>query len=118
MYPNFKHGMFKKRKRMNADEILKTIGHICLIHPIQIQLYDIRLILNHVRGPTSYEDIRTGKGITYEPFQATDIAQSIVKNDKIWIGCIMKANDSQTSIHSHWNIFFIFFLNCEVSKHK
>ena len=39
----------------------ETIGQLYSIHPTQIELYALQLLLNHVKGPKSYQDIRTVK---------------------------------------------------------
>ena len=35
----------------------ETIGQLYSIHPTQIELYALWLLLNHVKGPKSYQDI-------------------------------------------------------------
>ena len=109
---------WKKRKREPADGIPEQIGRLYSIHPTQIELYALRLLLNHVRGPTSYEDLRTVNGITHKTFQDAAIALKLVKDDMIWIECMMEANDTQTNIHHLRNLFVTILLKCEVSKHR
>ena len=94
------------------------IGRIYSIHPAQIQLYALRLLLNHVRGATSYTDIRTVEGVVHESFQAAAIALNLVKNDFIWIECMKEANDTHTNIHSLRKLFVSILVNCEVSDHR
>ena len=110
---------WQRRKRNQVgDEMPDMIGRIYSIHPAQIQLYALRLLLNHVRGATSYTDIRTVEGVVHESFQAAAIALNLVKNDFIWIECMKEANDTHTNIHSLRKLFVSILVNCEVSDHR
>ena len=110
---------WKRRKRNpSGNEMLDMIGRIYSIHPAQIQLYALRLLLNHVRGATSYTDIRTVDGVVHESFQAAAIALNLVKNDFIWIECMKEANDTHTNINSLRKLFVSILVNCEVSDHR
>jgi hypothetical protein len=53
--------------------MLDMIGRIYLIHLVQIQLYALRLLLNHVQGVTSNTDIGTVEGVVHESFQAAAV---------------------------------------------
>ena len=76
------------------------------------------MLLTNVRGPKSFEDIRTFDGIVYETFQDAAIARNLVKDDKIWIDCMNEANHHQTNIHLLRKLFVTILLHCEVSNHK
>ena len=58
------------------------VGCFYSIHPTQIELYALRLLLNHVRGARSYKELRTfmmnGKTITQDSFQAAAVAQDSI----------------------------------------
>ena len=47
------------------------------------ELYALWLLLNHVKGPQSYKDIQTVKGVTHDSFKDTAIALGLVKDDYI-----------------------------------
>ena len=109
---------WKERKRGGLDGIPDSIGRLYSIHPAQVQLYALRLLLNHVRGPTSFEDIRTVDGVLHDSFQDAAVALELVKDDTMWIECMREANDSQTNIHLLRKLFVSILLRCEVSNHK
>ncbi|KAG5610172.1 hypothetical protein H5410_021453 [Solanum commersonii] len=46
-----------------------TIGRIVTCHPIEGERYYLRLLLMNVRGPKSYEDLRTMDGRCYTTFR-------------------------------------------------
>ena len=50
-------------------------------HPTEAERYFLRGLLNHVRGATSYEDLRTLGGITYPTFRETCEKRGLVKID-------------------------------------
>ena len=107
----------RRKRAMSADGIPEAIGRIYSIHPTQIQLYALRLLLNHVRGPTSFDNIKTVDGVTHKSFQAAAIALKLVKDDKMWIECMREANDSERNIHRLRKLFATILLKCEVSNH-
>lgn len=95
-----------------------VIGRLYSCSPTQIQLFALRLLLNHVKGPKSYEDIRTVDGEPYETFVDAAIALKLMKDDKMWIECMKEANDSQTNIFRLRKLFVTILRECEVSNHK
>ena len=109
---------WNKRKQGNADGIPEQIGRMYSIHPTQIQLFALRLLLNHVKGPLGYEDIKTVDGFTHETFQDAAIALKLVKDDKIWIECMKEADESETNIHRLRQLFVTILTQCEVSRHR
>nr|XP_025648288.1 uncharacterized protein LOC112743284 [Arachis hypogaea] len=69
-----------------------VIGRIFFVPPRSGEIYYLRLLLNFVRGPTSYEDIRTIDGILYPTFRDACYAQGILDDDKEYIDAIEEAN--------------------------
>lgn len=49
--------------------------------------YYLRLLLTVVRGPSSYENLRTINGVLQPIFQAACIARGLLEDDKEWIHC-------------------------------
>ncbi|XP_020972762.1 uncharacterized protein LOC110269328 [Arachis ipaensis] len=69
-----------------------VIGRIFFVPPGSGEIYYLRLLLNFVRGPTSYEDIRTINGILYPTFGDACYAQGILDDDKEYIDAIEEAS--------------------------
>ena len=91
---NTKQRKWKRRKKvLSEDHMPETIGQLYSTHPTRIELYALRLLLNHVKGPKSYQDIRTVKEHMYESFKDTAIALGLVKDDFIWIECMKEHYD-------------------------
>ena len=116
---NSRQRKWKRRKKvLGEDPMPETIGRLYSIHPTQIELYALRLLLNHVKGPKSYQDIRTVKRVVYESFKDAAIALGLVKNDYIWIECMKEHHDWQTNIDLIHQLFATIIAKCEVNKHK
>eukprot|EP00984_Skeletonema_dohrnii_P018289 scaffold8514_cov74-Skeletonema_dohrnii-CCMP3373.AAC.1 len=103
---------WKERKRGIDGEL--QIGRVYTVHPTEIERYSLRLLLNHVKGKESFEDLRTVDNKICPTFHAAAIALNLVKNDKIWIECMNEANDTQTNINLLRRLFVTILLNCQV----
>ena len=71
----------------------ETIGQLYSIHPTQTELNALWLLLNHIKGPQSYKDIQTVKGVTHDSFKDAAISLGLVKDDYIWIECMKEQHD-------------------------
>ena len=109
---------WKKRKKHRANGMAEMIGRLYSIHPTQVQLYALRLLLNHVKGPKSFEHIREVDGVLHHSFQSAAIALDLVKDDKMWIECMKEAHESETNIYRLRKLFATILLRCEVSDHN
>ena len=96
----------------------ETIGQLYSIHPTQIELYALQLLLNHVKGPKSYQDIQTVKRVLHDSFKDAAIALGLVQDDYIWIECMKEHHDWQTNIHLIHQLFVTIIAKYEVNKHK
>lgn len=70
----------------------KSIGRM---HHVPIgcgELYYLMLLLNKVKGPTCYEDIRTINGIIYPSFKDACYALGLLDDDKEYIEAIKEAS--------------------------
>ena len=110
--------VWNKRKRKGKDGIPETIGWLYSIYPTQIELYAMRLLLNNVCGPCSYEDLERANSVIHPSFQDAAIARKLVKDDMMWIECMKDANDSYTSIRMLRKLFVSIILRYEISNHK
>lgn len=67
-----------KRKRGNR------IGRIMYVHPSAGERYYLRMLLNVVKGATSFEDIRTVNGVLHPTFRSACTALGLLGDDKEW----------------------------------
>ncbi|XP_019172007.1 PREDICTED: uncharacterized protein LOC109167446 [Ipomoea nil] len=72
-----------------------SIGRIFYVPPGTGELYYLRCLLNIVRGPTSFEEIRCFNGVQYQSFRDACYARGLLDDDKEYIDAIKEA--------SHWS---------------
>lgn len=68
-----------------------TLGRVYTVHPSSNDCYYLRMLLFHVKGPTSFKDLRTYNGITYTKYKETCIARELLENDQQWINTMQDA---------------------------
>ena len=61
------------------------------VDPKKRELYFLRLLLLHVPGATSFENLRTFQHITYATFFEAAVARNLVKIDDEWERCLDEA---------------------------
>ena len=54
------------------------------VHPLEEERYYLRLLLLHVKGATSSEDLKTVNNIVHPTFKEAAIAMGLVLNDDVW----------------------------------
>ncbi|XP_028801370.1 uncharacterized protein LOC114756588 [Neltuma alba] len=69
-----------------------AIGRITHTPPSSGELYYLRILITKVRGPTSYEDIRTVNGVLYPSFRAACYALGLLDDDNEYINGIKEAS--------------------------
>ena len=65
------------------------------VDPKNRELYFLRLLLLHVPGATSFENVRTFDNITYATFFEAAVERNLVKIDDEWERCIEEACSNQ-----------------------
>ncbi|XP_034945108.1 uncharacterized protein, partial [Chelonus insularis] len=84
------HYVFKKENRSNTfhwvqrQKQFKVISRMYSVSPSQVELFHLRLLLTKVKGPKSYEDIRTVNGHTYDTYMNTCLALGLIEDDNEW----------------------------------
>lgn len=69
-----------------------AIGRMHYVPPRTGDLYYLRILLNKVKGVTSYEDIKTVNGKLYSTNKEACYALGLLDDDKEYIECIDEAN--------------------------
>ena len=106
------HNNVKEWKRRKSG---KCIGRIYFAHPSNGENYYLRMLLNIVKGPRNFKEIRTINGVTFETFQEACYALGLLDNDKEWNDAILEA--------SYWasgrqlcELFVTILMFCEVGN--
>ncbi|KAI5393542.1 hypothetical protein KIW84_060604 [Lathyrus oleraceus] len=69
-----------------------TIGRLIWVPPTTGELYYLRLMLTHVKGPRSYNDIKTVNNVKYDTFRDACFAMGFIGDDREFIAAIKEAN--------------------------
>ena len=60
------------------------LGRVFTVHPNQREAYYLRILLHHVKGPTSFESIRTVDGEVCESYHEACVKLGLLLDDKCW----------------------------------
>lgn len=80
-----KHGIKEKKTKK------PVLSRMYLVNPKDRKRYFIRLLLLHVKGVSSFQDLRTVDDIIYSTFYEASIARHLVNEDKEWDRCLEEA---------------------------
>ena len=91
-----KYTFNQKTHRWTIRKRGTVIGRMYFVLPAAGERYFLRLLLTAVRGPKSYEDLRTSDGTLHPTFQAACIARGLLEDDRDWVICFEEATLWQT----------------------
>ncbi|XP_014204683.1 uncharacterized protein LOC106636701 [Copidosoma floridanum] len=88
-----------------------AIGRVYAIHPTQSEFFHLRMLLQYVRGPTSFEYLKTVDGVTYTTFKAACYALGLLENDDQWKNTLADAalSDNPSKLRDLFAIILVFF---------
>ena len=92
-----------------------TIGRTFYFHSNFEELYYLRLLLNHTKGATSYESLRTFNDVIYLTYQATCHALGLLGDDEEWNEAILEASFWSTSSQIR-QLFIIILTFCNINN--
>ncbi|CAN6545975.1 unnamed protein product [Malus baccata var. baccata] len=84
----------KWSKRMNRN---KVIGRIYTVSPAEGEKFYLRILLNHVRGPTSFTNLRTVNGVLHPTFKQAAEQRGLLERDDSIRQCLLEASTIQMS---------------------
>ncbi|KAL0847213.1 hypothetical protein Bca101_020459 [Brassica carinata] len=98
---NRKERVWKPRKRPFAKPRKRSfaVGRIAHIGNKIEELYYLRILLNYVKGPQSFEDIRTVESVTYETFKEAYKVLGLFDDDKEYILGIEEASNRSSGYY-------------------
>jgi len=99
-------GWLKRRRGKNVPgwpriKIDTAIGRIYTIHPNQSECFHLRLLLNYVQGPTSFESLKEIDGVIHATFKAPCFALGLLENDDQWKTWCCINNKCQSKIYTN-----------------
>lgn len=70
-----------------------AVGRMYHVMPSEGERYFMRMLLHHVPGATSYEDLRTLEGVVHPTFKAACQARGLLEDDQEWRRCLQEGVD-------------------------
>lgn len=120
-YYTWANNKFSRRRRgqdvdghpeIKRDEAL---GRVYGVHPSQSECFYLRILLHHVRGPTSFKDLKTINGVVKETYQAACRDRGLLENDDHWEKTLREASMSECSLKLR-ELFVVILLFCQPSE--
>ncbi|CAB3225493.1 unnamed protein product [Arctia plantaginis] len=87
---------FQRRKQGDAvpgyPDVLSTdaLGRMYTVHPKNDECFYLRWLLVNVRGPTSFETLRTVNGVIFPTYRAACEELNLLENDTHWDSTTLK----------------------------
>ncbi|RID65595.1 LOW QUALITY PROTEIN: hypothetical protein BRARA_D00779 [Brassica rapa] len=63
----------------------KTIGRIVAVHPSAGDRYYLRILINKIKGPRSYDELKTFNDVKYHDFKSVCHARDYLDDDVEWL---------------------------------
>ena len=105
----------KQQKQWRPRKSGKTIGRITYAPPTSGERYYLRMLLNTVKGPQNFEQIRTIDNVMHPTFKSACYALGLLDGDKEWNDAIKGAEQWATAAQLR-QLFITLLLFCEVSN--
>ncbi|XP_035838045.1 uncharacterized protein LOC118485732 [Helianthus annuus] len=113
-FPNFY--VWKLDKRVWEPRQRKTaIGRIHSVPPSLGEAYFLRILLNKVRGPTSFDDIKTVNGHVYDTYRDACYTLGLLDDDSEYVEAIKEASLSGSASYIR-NLFCTMLLSSSLSR--
>ncbi|KAK1369283.1 hypothetical protein POM88_035375 [Heracleum sosnowskyi] len=93
---------------------IPVIGRLIYVQPSAGELFYMRLLLNIVRGATSFQDLRTVNGVLYNSYKEACFHHDILGSDDDWHTTMQEASTHQTGRQLR-NLFVTMLLFCDIS---
>ena len=90
----FRYGRKAKKylRRVRAQKGGHTpVGRMYFVPPLAGERYYLRLLLNHVAGATSFEDVRTHENVVHSTFKEACVSRGLLDDDTEWYKCLEEA---------------------------
>ena len=100
----------KRQRQYNLQ-----IARLYAVNPNENEKYYLRLLLNTVRGPTSYENLRTHDGIIHPTFRDTASSYGLTQDDSEWDRCLQEATINCLPCQIR-HIFSMILVHCSPSN--
>ncbi|XP_035841504.1 uncharacterized protein LOC110919851 [Helianthus annuus] len=108
-FPGYYVWNAKNRKWNRRKHPYGSIGRIYYVPPSLGDCYYLRILLNHIKGPTCFEDIKTVDGQVFQTFKDACFARGLLDDDKEYVNAVKEASTWSTG--DFLRTFFIWIFN-------
>ena len=86
------HFLYNKATSKWSERKTRTmsLGRIRAVSNKAVELFYLRLLLTHIKGPTCYKDLRTIEGVTYDTYREAVKAMGLLNDEETWLKTIME----------------------------
>lgn len=77
-----------KKWRLRMQKKKKKIGRMYGVSPNDTDRFYLRMLLLHVKGAKSFEDLKTYNETTYTTFKEAVVARGLLQDDSEWLNCL------------------------------
>ncbi|XP_022024158.1 uncharacterized protein LOC110924464 [Helianthus annuus] len=91
-FPGYYVWNTKNRKWKRRKHPYGSIGRIHYVPPSPVDCYYLRILLNHIKGPTCFEDIKTVHGQVFQTFKDACFARGLLDDDKEYVIAVKEAS--------------------------
>ena len=92
-----------------------SIGRMYFVSPTAGERFYLRTLLTTVKGPTSWENLRSFDRTTHDTFHAACLARGLLENDDEWRQCLREASLTHLG-DSLRHLFCLLLLHCTPSQ--
>ncbi|KAK4519140.1 uncharacterized protein ATC70_009449 [Mucor velutinosus] len=111
----------KRRRGINSQNRVKGIGRMYFVPPsaANMEKYCMRLLLLHVRGPQSFDNLKNVNGVQYVTFREAAQSMGLLANEDEWHFCLdegyamIRTGSSQVR-----DLFVTILIFCTISTYK
>ncbi|KAL0328117.1 UNVERIFIED_CONTAM: hypothetical protein Scaly_2244300 [Sesamum calycinum] len=103
-----------ERKWLKRSRTQKVIGRVYAVAPSEDERFYLRLLLNHVTGPKSFDDLLTVDGVRYLTFKQAAEKHGLFEDDNSIRECLVEARSFRMPSALR-RLFAIILLYCERS---
>ncbi|XP_035838029.1 uncharacterized protein LOC110900470 [Helianthus annuus] len=107
-FPGYYVWNAKNRKWNRRKHPYGSIGRIHYVPSSLGDCYYLRILLNHIKGPTYFEDIKTVDGLVFQTFKDACFARGLLDDDKEYVNAVKEASTWSTG--DFLRTFFVMLL--------
>ncbi|KAG2797813.1 hypothetical protein PC112_g21619 [Phytophthora cactorum] len=74
-----------------------ALGRMIHVSPRDMQRFYMRVLLCHRKGPTSFKNLRTVDGVTYDSYRKAALHAGYLEDDSEWVACMTEASQFRMS---------------------